>query len=352
MVSAPPPAPELGGRPETGDSAPSEPLSEDVAPLRARNSESRYLEGYVSSAECANADTFTSRTLREPAPKKEFSVDGYLARTLRIERPLGSERKLHCVTVAWPKGSANSAGRAVSVARAIDEPWFRAIENTLQRLPWRHVQLVQRIVIDNRPKEHGIAAFDRAQTDDARDGRTIWLHQHLFQAPNHWARGNWGLYWGYHVNRDGESIDAASPQHDLFSPILLHEIGHLAMYWIANAGLQGPEAAVNVACAGTCKDRGDCGKLPPSERERGCVSPYCAPFRFETSTENWAEQYRLFYQSAASRTLLKQAGGGCLSLLEQEQGDVPPPWERGLPDIASYHASRWDSCGGRACKGW
>lgn len=346
-----PPASDLASNPERNAELASR--SKEVTAWEDESSNTgSHLEGYISEADCVDADTVAVRTLREPSVKKEFSIDGYAARTLRLERIDGTERRRHCLTVAWPRGSVNSAGQPVSVAKAIGDPWFRAIANTLRRLPWGHVQLVRRIVIDNRPKEHGIAAFDRARSDDARDGRTIWLHQHLFQAPNHWAHGNWGSYWGYHVDRDGVTIDAASPEHDLFSPILLHEIGHLVMYRVANAGLEGPEASANLACARTCKDRRDCEKLPAAARELGCVSPYCAPFRFETSTENWAEQYRLYYQSSTSRALLGRAGVGCLSLLEAQQRDLPAPWERGLPDIASYHPSRWDSCGGRACKGW
>ncbi len=312
---------------------------------------SRVAEGYLGPEECTAGRADAPRILREPGgPKREFSVDGYTARALAIERVDAGQEQSHCLSVAWPGSGTNSHGQRVGVARSIDEAWLRAIQNTLLRLPFSHVVLVRRIVIDNRPTEHGIAAFDRQDASDARDGHTLWLHEHLFVDANHWARGNYGSYWGYHVDRDGRVIDGAGPDHDLFSPILLHEIGHLVMYWIANAHLSGPEAASNVQCAATCKDRGDCSSLTKAAREAGCVSPYCAPFRFESSTENWAEQYRLFFQSSASKQALGRAGAGCLSLLMRDS--VPPPWERGLPDIKSYRRSLWDSCGGRACKGW
>lgn len=334
------------------------PLDASSAALDEAKSATRFAEGYVENTRCTRGTGFTPdnteppRTLREPGEPKQFSVDGYAARTLAIEGAQAGQPELHCVTVAWPNGATNSDGKPVRVAHAIDAAWFEAIANTLARLPWSHVVLVQRIVIDNRPTEHGIAAFDRQDGTDARDGHTVWLHEHLFMVQNHWAHGNYGSYWGYHVDQDDRAIDDAGPDHDLFSPILLHEIGHLVMYWIPNAHLTGPEAASNVECANTCKDRGDCRELGKAERERGCVSPYCSPFRFEASTENWAEQYRLYYQSGASRRLLTRAGAGCLTLLARGEEELPPPWQRGLPDIATYRRSLWDSCGGRACKAW
>jgi len=277
---------------------------------RDESDPARLAEGYLGPKDCSDGAE-APRTLREAGgPKQQFSVDGYAARALAIRRNEGGAQQLHCLTVAWPSGDKNSDGKQVRVARKIDDAWTRAIENTLMRLPWSHVVLVQRIVIDDRPTEHGVAPFDRQDPTDARDGHTLWLHEHLFTDPNHWARGNYGSYWGYHVDRDGSVIDGAGPDHDLFSPILLHEIGHLVMYWVANAHLTGPEAASNTECATTCKDRGDCHKLEPAARETGCVSPYCAPFRFESSTENWAEQYRLFFQSSASRKALERASGG------------------------------------------
>lgn len=310
-------------------------------------------EGYIDVRRCQDAELEAIRTLTEPAgPKQFFSVHGYVARTLRIERhgPEGSQA--HCVSVAWPPGRVNNEGQPVQVASRVNDAWLRLLRNTLDRLPWDHVRLLRRVVIDNRPKEHGIAAFNRDSADDARDGRTLWLHEHLFTAPNHWARGNYGVYWSYHSNRDGMTIDGAPADHELFSPVLLHEIGHLVMYWVANAHLSGPAASSNVSCARTCKDTGNCLRLTPGEREQGCISPYCAPFRFESSTENWAEQYRLYYQSSVSRSLLSEAGSGCLPVLLEQQGTTPDPWQRGLPDMTSYRRSRWDSCGQRECKPW
>ncbi len=338
----PPPAPASRG-----------PVSEEVPAGHADEEASEARPAAAAQTGCAMADPEAVRTLTEPAgPKRFFSVDGYRARTLRLERIEPSGRRLHCLTVAWPPGNENNEGQAVRVAARIDAAWLRALENTLARLPWSHVQLVRRIVIDDRPKEHGIAAFDRESSDDARDGHTVWLHEHLFEAPNHWARGNYGTYWSYHVNQDGRTIDGAGTDHDLFSPVLLHEIGHLVMYWIENAQLLGPAAASNIPCAMTCKDTGNCPKLPRSDREQNCMSPYCAPFHFQSSTENWAEQYRLFYQSSVSRSLLARAGSACLPVLKHEQDATPPPWQRGLPDIETYRPSHWDSCGGRACKPW
>jgi hypothetical protein len=213
---------------------------------------------------------------------------------------------------------------------------------------------VKRVIIDNRPTQHGIAPFDRASADDARDGHTIWLHEHLFMEPNHWARGNYGAYFSYHVDRDGVRIDGAAADHDLFSPVLLHEIGHLVMYRVVNAGQQGAHAAAAPSCAHTCSDRDDCKNLTPAAREAECISPYCMPFRFRTGTENFAEQYRFFYQGSRTRGLLGKASAGCLAvLIDLDRAETAgPPWKRGLPDTVSFRPSRWDSCAGRACRQW
>ena len=310
-------------------------------------------EGYVDLGHCEGADVEAVRTLAEPGGAKQlFSVDGYAARTLRIERQALEGSLLHCVSVAWPQGNENNDGQPVQVAARVDSAWLGLLRNTLDRLPWQHVLLVRRIIIDNRPKEHGIAAFDRDDPGDARDGRTLWLHEHLFTAPNHWARGNYGSYWSYHLNQDGVSIDDARADHELFSPVLLHEVGHLVMYGVENAHLLGPAASSNVPCAVTCGDTSSCLSLSMAERERGCISPYCTPFRFESSTENWAEQYRLYYQSSVSRSLLLEAQSACLPVLQRQQGTTLDPWKRGLPDMAAYRRSRWDSCGQRECKAW
>lgn len=294
------------------------------------------------------------RILVEPGtPKRHFSVHGYFARPLRIERIVGGARRTHCIVVAWPPGSRSSNGKPSRVARTIDAGWFRAIANTLARVPWHHVRVLERIVIDNHPKEHGIAPFDRMSPDDGRDGRTLWLHEHLFLDVNHWAYGNHGSYWSYHVNEDETRFDDLPADHPYFSPVFLHELGHLVMYNVINGA---PGAVTLPPCARTCTESNTCDRLPPVEREKGCVSPYCMPFRVKTSTENWAEQYRFYYQSSTTRALLARTGAGCLPVLsaQDSHADLPhaPPWELGLPDITTFRPSRWTSCGGRPCKGY
>lgn len=286
----------------------------------------------------------------EEVSPKEFSVDGYLARSLRLDNDLADE--IHCVTVLWPEAEVNSAGEACHAAEHIDAAWFRAMKNTFARVPWQHQRVLDRVVIDNRPKEHGIAAHDRNNSNDERDGHTIWVHEDVFREPNHWARGNYGTYWSYHVSVDDRVIDGADPRHTLYSPVLLHELGHLVMYNVVNAELIGPEATDCPECARTCVERGGCEGLAGRARERGCVSPYCAPFRFRSNVENWAEQYRFFYQGSGTRALLGKAGAGCVAQLEGLEGDIGPPWSRNLPDAAPHRPSRWNSCGGRACKAW
>jgi hypothetical protein len=305
----------------------------------------------VTEDDCRSRSSDAAFTLTvRGSPKRLFSVDGYRARTLLLGAGAAGQ---HCVVVAWPAGPVSSDAKPSRVAARIDPAWFAVIENTLARIPASHARTVRRIVIDNRPKEHGIAPFDRQSLDDERDGHTIWLHEHLFLAPNHWARGNFGFYFAYHVNRDGTVIDGAAPDHDLFSPVLLHEIGHLVMYQRINTGLQGAAATSAPACAEMCGDRGDCDGLVAAERETGCVSPYCMPFRFRTGTENWAEQYRFFYQGSRTRSLLSEGAAGCLDLLAAQSAAEAPrgtPWQRGLPDMTTFRPSRWDSCAGRACK--
>jgi hypothetical protein len=286
----------------------------------------------------------------ETATEQEYSLRGYTTRTLRLERA-GDGANTHCVLVAWPAGSQNTAGQRVNVAPRIHDSWFRLIENTLSRIPLHHAKLVRRLVIDDRPTEHGIAPFDRQSPGDARDGHTIWLHEHLFTDPNHWARGNHGSYWSYHVNEDGRTAHDAPDGHELFSPVLLHEIGHLVMYHLVNGAARGIDATAAPSCAHTCGETRSCATLGPLERERNCISPYCMPFRFPASTENWAEQYRFYFQSARTRELLSQADAKCLSLLHEHDHGVAP-WLSGKPDIADFRPSRWASCGDKPCKGW
>jgi hypothetical protein len=322
-----------------------------AAPARAEVEQEERSESVTADADDGCAEFRDVRVVAEEGgPKRHFSLHGYAAQTIRIERP-GAVPPAHCVLVAWPTGTQNSSGQRVSVASRLRESWFRLIENTLTRIPWHHARLVRRLVIDNRPTEHGIAPFDRRAADDARDGRTIWLHEHLFTDPNHWARGNHGSYYAYHVSEDGVTAHAAPEDHDLFSPVLLHEIGHLVMYHLVNASALGIEATGAPSCAQTCAETKSCSKLPQVERERNCISPYCMPFRFAASTENWAEQYRFYFQSSRTRELLERAGANCLKLLhEHDHGSAP--WLAGKPDIADFKPSRWQSCGEKPCKGW
>jgi hypothetical protein len=280
-------------------------------------------------------------------------LNGYVARRIRLDSAAAGAARTHCIVVAWPPNDQNSDGQPVQVATHVDDGWLRGIENTLERVPWAQATVVRRIVIDNRPKEHGIAPFEHPGSDDARDGHTIWLHERMFEEPNHWARGNYGAYWSYHVDVDGEVLDDKPPTHALFSPVLLHELGHLVSYNVLNGRAGDPTVP---ACAVTCADRGGCKELPDEEREAGCISPYCVPFQFDkTSTENWAEQYRFFYQGSRTRGILAGAKSGCLGVLVAHDGrraERSAPWDRGLPDIKTFRKSLWDSCGGRACKAW
>jgi hypothetical protein len=288
--------------------------------------------------------------IEEPGGKRRlFSWHGYVAKTIRIERVIEGAARRHCVVVAWPSGRRGTDGQETHVAERIDDAWLRAIENTLARLPFRHAALVKRVVIDNRPTEHGIAPFDRRAPDDARDGHTVWLHERLFIEPNHWARGNHGAYWSYHLDRDKEAVAEQKLDHDRFSPVLLHEIGHLVGYHLVN-----PSSAIEETprCARVCGDEGGCRALPQEERERGCVSPYCMAFKFDAGTENWAEQYRLYFQSKTTRGLLESEHATCFGVLDGEalNDGRKPPWEAGLPDIPSFRRSLWKSCGEKPCK--
>ena len=280
--------------------------------------------------------------VEEPGgPRKSFSWHGYVGRRIAVSPD-------QCVVVAWPPGDETSEGKPIAVAKHVTDAWLRAIENTLARLPPRHAALVSRVVIDNRPTEHGIAAFDRGAPDDGRDGHTIWLHERLFTERNHWARGNYGAYWSYHASEDGVVIATQPREHGLFSPVLLHEIGHLVSYALASGARMREEVP---PCAAVCGDRpGGCRGLSDAAREDGCISAYCTPFKYETGTENWAEHFRLFFQSALTRRLLTQAKSPCAAELEKLADGVKAPWENGLPDMATFHRSRWKSCGERACK--
>lgn len=306
---------------------------------------------------CRDESLREPSVLREPGgPKRYFSVDGYIGKRMIVTRDVAGVTRRHCISVAWPPGDTNTAGKPCRVAKDIDPSWFRAIQNTLARIPWSHVELLRRFVIDDRPTAHGVAPYDRKSPDDARDGHTIWLSSHLFRDPNHSLRGNYGTYWAYHVNVDGVAFDGKKPDHQLFSPVLLHEIGHTVMYNLVN-----PESdpVSTPECARTCADTPEgCAALSPDRRERGCISTYCRPFDYPGSTENWAELYRFHYQSSTTRALLARAEASCLGELARIDTDtnggdsLPAPWERGLPDIARFRPSRWKSCNGRPCKPW
>jgi hypothetical protein len=179
------------------------------------------------------------------------------------------------------------------------------------------------------------------------------LHEHVFRAANHWANGNYGSYWAYHVDEDGKRIDGAPPDHSLYSPVLLHELGHLVMYDLVNAAFKGPAATSAPACADACSSGAACERRAPLELESGCVTPYCRSFQFEARTENWAEQYRFYYQSEAGRAALTRSGGTCVTLLQKIGGSADvAPWQRGLAPGSAVKKSLWRSCAGRACKSW
>jgi hypothetical protein len=351
-LAPPPPAP-----PPPSASSPPAPeevpnaASVEQPPAPAPGGE-RWGAGLVDSGPCPpHQETRAEEIEEEPGgPRKKFSYHGYKVWKLRVQREIEGSTRTHCVRVLFPPGKKNSDDRPVRVAERIDDGWLRAIENTLQRLPWRHLQVVRRVVIDDRPKEHGIGPFDRRSPDDARDGRTLWLHERLFTEPNHWATGNHGRYWSYHLDLEQKTLDDLPPDHPRYSPVLLHEIGHLIAYSVVNRN-PGNEAVP--ACAKVCGDRpGGCKGMLAKVREEGCISAYCMPFQFETGTENWAEMYRFYYQSKATRALLKEAGGACLATLEQINEGLAAPWERGLGDIGAFRRSLWTSCDERPCKGW
>lgn len=293
-----------------------------------------------------------SNEIEERPPREKFSAHGYAARTLSVDHG----KQVQCVVVAWPKGSESNDGKPSRVAQHIHGAWFTAIENTLRRVPAHHAATLQRVIIDNHPTRHGIAAFDREDGTDGRDGRTIWLSEHLFLDENHWERGVRGEYFAYHASVDGLAIHDLPARHDVFSPVLLHELGHLVMYHIIQPRT---DSLSPPPCARTCSDEGTCETISIEAREKPCISPYCRPFKYLASTENWAEQYRFFYQSSLTRDLLARAARStqnCLRILEshdrtgEERGAAP--WLRGLPDLDEFHPSRWESCGGRACKAW
>jgi hypothetical protein len=287
-------------------------------------------------------------------PQRKFGYDGYVFRQIRHARVIDRIERLHCLRVYHPPGPLTAAGKPTRVSQHIDDAWYRLIDNTLARLPWLHVQQLNAVVIDDRPILHGIAPFSRqAPTQDARDGHTIWLNPRLFTQSNHWGPGNYGSYWAYHVQHDGRHVDDQPHDHDLFSPVLIHEVGHLVNYHIINGSASDPNCP---RCAHMCGDLDACKRLKPVQREALCASPYCTGFGYSSGTENWAEMYRWFYQGSDTRSLLELYFPACFDMLDDdEDGDGinagrPPPWQDGLGDAEPYRKSLWESCGSRACK--
>jgi hypothetical protein len=76
------------------------------------------------------------------------------------------------------------------------------------------------------------------------------------------------------------------------------------------------------------------------------------PFKNDVGTENFAEQYRFFFQSSLTRRLLAEKKDSCSSLLESlvPQGEIATPWEAGAPDVPTFHRALWKSCRDSACK--
>lgn len=317
-----------------------------------------WTEAHRSAAVCDDEYRTSPKpkTYRDPhGSKRKFGYDGYVWVNLAVEREIDGQRRLHCVQVLWPPSEKNNDGKRSLAAKGIKPSWFRLIERTMQRLPWRHLQAVERFVIDDRPLLHGVAPFDRgAPGEDARDGHTVWLNSHLFRDPNHWIHGNYGHYWGYHWQREGVVLGRQGADHDLFSPVLLHEIGHIVNYNVVNGSAGDPTCP---KCSEMCGDVGNCKELTQEQREAQCATAYCTGFGHESGTENWAEMYRWFYQGKATRELLEASFPGCYELLagvgsrSGHNDGLEAPWERGLGQTEGYRKTRWDSCKGQACRG-
>jgi hypothetical protein len=295
-----------------------------------------------------------ARVYRDPkGPNRKFSYDGYVVRQVEIVRTIDGESRRHCVDVYYPPGDKNSDGKRVAIAKKIAPAWFRLIERTMSRLPWRHLQSVERFVIDNRPLLHGVAPFHRGAPDeDARDGHTIWLDEHLFTGVNHWVHGTYGHYWAYHLPVDNLSPDKLRPDHEMFSPVLLHEIGHIVNYNVVNGS---PSDATCPKCSEMCGDVQTCKQQTPEQREKPCATAYCTGFGHESGTENWAEMYRWYYSGPATRTLLQKHFPACFAVLEGSEAPGlnagrAAPWDEGMAQVAGYRKTRWDSCKGAPCR--
>ncbi len=285
---------------------------------------------------------------------RKYGYDGYVFRQVAIQREIEGKLRQHCVRVYYPPGAKTAAGKTVRISHYIDGAWYRLIENTLSRLPWLHLQEVHAFVVDDRPILHGIASFSREDpAHDARDGHTIWLNQRLFTRKNHWGPGNYGKYWAYHVQYDGTVVDGHRDDHDLFSPVLIHEIGHIVNYNVVNGSAADPTCP---RCAWMCGDHDNCDDLDPVDKEAYCATSYCTGFGYASGTENFAEMYRWFYMGSATRSLLEKHFAPCFDFLDDERdgeglnGGWDPPWVRGLGEVVSYRKTLWDSCHGRACR--
>jgi hypothetical protein len=200
-----------------------------------------------------------------------------------------------------------------------------------------------------------VAPFHRGTPDDdARDGRTIWLNEHLFIGVNHWVHGTYGHYWAYHLPVDSVSVDKLRADHDLFSPVLLHEIGHLINYNVINGS---PSDATCPKCSEMCGDRKNCKELKPEQREALCATAYCTGHGHESGTENWAEIYRWYYAGRTTRAWLASQVPECFAVLDGNGTDGginlgrAAPWDDGLAEVIGYRKTRWETCKGAACKG-
>ncbi|MCL2825362.1 MAG: hypothetical protein FWD57_15330 [Polyangiaceae bacterium] len=291
-----------------------------------------------------------AETYTDPhGPRRNYGYDGYLFRRVAVRRDIGGVERVHCLRVYYPK-ERTTLGKPLRVADWIGPAWFRLIETTLSRLPWLHLQTVHAIVVDNRPILHGLAAFSRENpSEDARDGHTIWLNTRLFREANGWASGNYGKYWAYRVSIDGVSAHVQEADHDLFSPVLIHEIGHLVTYSVMNKSPSNPTCP---DCARMCGDYKNCDDLQPQEREAYCVTSYCTGFGFASGTENFAEMYRWFYQGEHTRTLLDRHFPDCYGQLKEANAGWDAPWDLGMGSIGEYRKTLWESCGGKACRAW
>ncbi len=282
-------------------------------------------------------------------PGRIYGYDGYLFRRVAIRRTIEGVERVHCLRVYHPK-ERSAAGKPVRISEWIGAPWYRLIENTLARLPWHHLQVVQALVIDDRPILHGVASFSRGDpSKDARDGHTIWLNKRLFLEANGWGPGNYGKYWAYRVSRDGVRAHGQAPDHDLFSPVLVHEVGHLVNYTVVNGSAADPTCP---PCAWMCGDHKNCADLEPVMREAYCVTSYCTGFGYASGTENFAEMYRWYYQGSETRELLQRHFGACFGVIDGVNGRWAAPWDVGLGEVGSYRKTQWESCGGRACRAW